>query len=512
MTSTRSPGCIGFSSATDFDRFRERLTELEYPRGPRSPEPKTQKPENAFPYASLAGEGPLGTLVRLFHFCVTVEAQRAREALSPLRLEDFIAGGLLIRDGSGKIAATVRLQSHEGLLLASDLPQKIWADEAADHVVGVSGVTKMLANATVRIPRLRTLDIGTGCGVQALLAARHSEHVVGVDLSPRALALAEFNARLNGISNIEFREGSFFEPARRERFDLIVANPPFVISPESRFVYRDNTFEGDGLCRWFLEQAPAYLEEGGYFQMLCNWARFPGESAHERLAGWLENLGCDAWAMCLATDDPAVYAANWIRQTEQHAAEPFVRRFDAWMRYYRELGIAAISLGLIVLRRRSGVNWVRIEQCPDPENLHCGESVLHGMQHGNLHNSAGGEKLLDQRFRASEHVEWVRQHQIGRDVLTLASSRLKLTRGLPFEASAAPVIVRLLAASNGEKTLRTIVGELTSDGHLPDWNSSKAELLEAVRKLILAGFLVPVETPMSSAGIAKSLTVVSATA
>ncbi len=510
MTSTLSSVRIGFSHAADFDRFRDRLTELEYPHGKRSPESKTPVPENAFPYRSLAGEGPLGTLVRLFHFCVPVEVEQAREAL-PLPLEEFIAGGLLIREGS-QISATVRLQSHEGLLLASDLPQKIWANEAADHVVGVSGVSKMLANATVRVPRRRTLDIGTGCGIQALLAARHSEHVVGVDLCPRAIALAEFNARLNRMTNAEFREGSFFEPAGKERFDLIVANPPFVISPESRFVYRDNTFEGDGLCRWFLEQAPAHLEEGGYFQMLCNWASFPGESPHERLAGWLENLGCDAWVMCLATDDPAVYAANWIRQTEKQDAEPFVRRFDAWMLYYRELGIEAISLGLIVLRRRSGVNWVRIEQCPDPENANCGESVLHGMQYGNLPNSISDEYLLDQHFRASEHVEWVRHHQIGRDVLTLTSSRLKLTRGLPFEASAAPVIVRLLAASNGEQTLRTIVGELVSDGHLPDWENSKTEFLEAARKVILAGFLVPMETESSSAGIAKTVTVVSATA
>ena len=97
-----------------------------------------------------------------------------------------------------------------------------------------------LANLTVRRPVARALDVGTGNGIQALLASRHAEHVVATDVNERALAFARFNLALNGVSNVELRQGSFLEPVEGERFDLVVANPPYVISPESSFVFRDS--------------------------------------------------------------------------------------------------------------------------------------------------------------------------------------------------------------------------------------------------------------------------------
>ena len=59
-----------------------------------------------------------------------------------------------------------------------------------------------------------------------MLAADHAEHVVAVDLNPRALWLTELNCRLNGIANVECRKGDLFEPVAGETFDLVVTNPP----------------------------------------------------------------------------------------------------------------------------------------------------------------------------------------------------------------------------------------------------------------------------------------------
>ena len=85
------------------------------------------------------------------------------------------------------------------------------------------------------------LDVGTGCGIQALQAAEHADRVVATDVNPRALELTALGAALSGIDNVELREGSWFEPVAGEQFDLIVSNPPFVISPENDFVYRDGS-------------------------------------------------------------------------------------------------------------------------------------------------------------------------------------------------------------------------------------------------------------------------------
>ena len=64
----------------------------------------------------------------------------------------------------------------------------------------------------MRLPVERTLDLGTGSGYLAILAARHSGHVLGTDLNARAVAMARFNAQLNRLGNVELAEGNLFEP------------------------------------------------------------------------------------------------------------------------------------------------------------------------------------------------------------------------------------------------------------------------------------------------------------
>src|SRR5204862_4402405 len=118
----------------------------------------------------------------------------------------------------------------------------------SDYVATATAPSAILANLTVRRPASRGLDIGTGSGVQALWAARHCERVVAVDVNRRALNLAAFNSHLNGVANIDFREGSLFQPVAGERFDLIVCNAPYVVSPDARYAYRDSGFASDEFC------------------------------------------------------------------------------------------------------------------------------------------------------------------------------------------------------------------------------------------------------------------------
>ena len=123
---------------------------------------------------------------------------------------------------------------------------------------GIQSPSVTLAKLAVRRRVQKALDLGTGCGIQALLAAKHAERVVATDVNPRALAFARFNARLNGIDNIEFRLGNVFEPVEGERFGLLVANPPYVISPDASYAYRDSDEPADELCRRIVADAPAY--------------------------------------------------------------------------------------------------------------------------------------------------------------------------------------------------------------------------------------------------------------
>jgi len=90
------------------------------------------------------------------------------------------------------------------------------------------------ANASV-------LDLGTGSGCIAVTLAklRPAAKIVAIDLSYAALAVAERNARRHRVTNVELRPGSWFEPVRSERFDLIVSNPPYVAEHDPHLLERD---------------------------------------------------------------------------------------------------------------------------------------------------------------------------------------------------------------------------------------------------------------------------------
>ena len=185
----------------------------------------------------LQAEGPLETLIRLFLLDVAVDADVAEAALTSDGLAALVALRMVESSGD-EVRGQVRLVPHGVILVASDQSDR--EGDHPDHVAGVHRPSLTLADLTVRRPVERALDMGTGCGIQAMLAASHAGRVIGTDVNERALAFAELNAALNGIENVEFRTGSFFEPVEGETFGLVVSNPPYVISPESAYLFRDS--------------------------------------------------------------------------------------------------------------------------------------------------------------------------------------------------------------------------------------------------------------------------------
>jgi Methyltransferase small domain len=216
----------------------------------------------------LVADDPFSVLARMFVLGDPVDEGPVAEALGPSALDRLAAIGLLWHDDKG-VRATVRLLPHGDYYLASDLAA---IEESADWVAGIHSPSITLAKLAVRRPVAAALDLGTGCGIQALLAAKHSTRVVATDLNRRALDFARFNAALNGIDVIDFRSGDLFEPVDAERFDLLVANPPYVISPDATYTYRDSGLPRDELCRTIVQTAPGHLVDGGFAHILVSWA------------------------------------------------------------------------------------------------------------------------------------------------------------------------------------------------------------------------------------------------
>lgn len=241
------------------------------------------------------------------------------------------------------------------LWVVSDLTPGLDGSEArvgSDHVLGISPASLSLARMTDRTPVGSALDLGTGCGVQALHLAAHSERVVATDVNQRALRMTEFNVALNDLPAIEVRDGSFFAPVAGERFDLIATNPPFVISPATgeRLVYRDSGLPGDRVVEDLVRAAPDHLTEGGLCQVLANWVILREQPWEERLAGWLDP-GCDALVVQREVVDPAEYVELWLKDSGHHGAADYRQRYDTWLSWLEDQGVSGIGFGWVNLRR-----------------------------------------------------------------------------------------------------------------------------------------------------------------
>lgn len=232
-----------------------------------------------------------------------------------------------------------------------------------EHVLGVGGASLTLARITPRERVGTVLDVGCGGGIQALHASRHADHVVATDLSERALSFAAFNAALNGIE-IELRQGSLLEPVHGERFDLIVSNPPFVITPrrsaeQGTWVYRDGGRAGDTLLGELLDQLPRQLMPGGRIVMLANWEIRTVDTAdgkwdaHPRR--WLEPAlaeAVDCWVIQRESEDPAQYAETWARDGGLTDRDPrWPELVSDWLEDFASRDVARIGFGYLLLRR-----------------------------------------------------------------------------------------------------------------------------------------------------------------
>ncbi|MET9514996.1 methyltransferase [Streptomyces sp. NPDC002994] len=372
------------------------------------------------------GGSPLETLVRLFLLQQAVPAARARAALP---LEQCLADGWLVREGAdggggadGGVRATVDVRPYGGeegqdWFIVSDLGRAVGGAGGAGTreegvVLGVGGASTTLAGITVRAPVSSALDLGTGSGIQALHAAQHAVKVTATDLNPRALQFARLTLGLSGAPEADLREGSLYEPVGKDTFDLIVSNPPFVISPGARLTYRDGGMGGDDLCRLLVQGAGERLNDGGYAQFLANWQHVEGEEWQERLRSWVPR-GCDAWIVQREVQDITQYAELWLRDSGDHRSDPaqYAALYDAWLDEFEARKTKGVGFGWITLRKSGAENpSITIEEWPHPVEQPLGPVVRAHFERQDYLRTHDDAALLAGHFKLADEVV---QEQIG---------------------------------------------------------------------------------------------------
>ena len=296
----------------------------------------------------------LAVLVRLFLLGADESRDRVDMAMPSAGVDALTNEGVVEAAPDGRLRAVLDIRPHSDgvsdFLVVSDQDAAMRPGPVShDHVLGIGGASVSLAHAVVRAPVGRALDLGTGCGIQALHLDAHCEEIVATDTNERALALAAATARLNGMS-WDLRAGSLFEPVDGERFDLIVSNPPFVVGAGALdYIYRDSGMAGDALCQSMIERVGDHLEPGGTAQILANWiVRDPG-NWRERVEGWLAGSGLHAWVVQREFADPISYVSLWTSDAGEPPEEA-ARRGGQWLDWFDTEGIAGVGMGMITLR------------------------------------------------------------------------------------------------------------------------------------------------------------------
>ncbi len=430
--------------------------------------------------------GPLCLLLRLFLVCREIPVADAEEVLGPEAIQAFRASRLVESD-AGMLRPTAQLSAVEEQVIAADLPER-HAARAPDFVLGPFGSTLKLASLTMRRPVESVLDLGCGGGTLGALAAAHSERVVATDISARAVAFSRFNAELNGLDLMDCREGNLFEPVSGERFDLIVCNPPHVISPTGTYLYRDG---GTEICRQIVREAPEYLTESGYLQMLVEWPQRAGEDWRSDVLEWLDEARCDVWLLRLYSCDAREYADLWLRQ-EYTDEDPPAEALTSWMEHLEQLGVDSVGGGLFVLRRAREETPVRtLRDAPPVGPGPVGDSVARWISAQSLLASVRDHaELLDIPLTPAPELRHVERKAPTGEGWTTRSRELRIREGLCFGAKVDPVAGEIVGLLDGERTPREALA-LFAERHGIGVEPFVVGLPTALAKLLELGILVP---------------------
>ena len=167
--------------------------------------------------------------------------------------------------------------------LRLDIVVGLYLFSAPEQILGPGAGTAILYYAARQVPAETLLDLGCGCGTLALLL--RSPQVVATDVNPMALELTSWNAVVNGISGLTLHCGSLFTPVGRERFDLIVSQPPYIPIPAGGVAhpYYHGGARGDELVRAVLRDAPDHLTANGRALVFADFPLRCGETLRERV-------------------------------------------------------------------------------------------------------------------------------------------------------------------------------------------------------------------------------------
>jgi hypothetical protein len=262
-----------------------------------------------------------------------------------------------------------------------------------------------------------------------------------------------------------------------------VANPPYVVSPESAYLFRDSGMTGDSVSEHVVRGVPALLAPGGFASILIAWALDPGDPA-QRPRAWLQGAGCDAFLLHTSTDDALETASLWNRELLD-SPERYADALDRWLAYYRSLGIHHLGYACLVLRGRGDGRDGRLSVQPLPRAA-LRPAGAHVQRHFEMHDRLAemdDAALLRRRLRVVDDAVLDQESRYADGRWRSEGLTLRLDRGLPFSAELDTPTARLIRNLDGSTTLEQALAMALDD------QTDHAAGAALARRMLSVGFL-----------------------
>jgi carbamoyltransferase len=297
----------------------------------------------------------LGDIIRLFLLRVAIPEICLQQIFGTVLFSTLCQLGILIpRDNAW--AARIDLFDVDGLYIATDHRYMILSEDAIDEnpimYVGMDSIG--LVHTAPRYSVDRVLDLCCGSGVQGLIASRYAKTVVSIDINPRAIRYARFNAQLNGVRNIEFRLGNLYESIEG-RFDTILANPPFVPSPTQEFRFRDGGETGEDILSAIVKGSDQYLTEKGHLFIVTDLVNI--STYQDKLKHWWRGGAADQLVLGTADRNDILFSVPHCHAAFSQSYEEYRTELDRWLYNFHRAGLSAVNFGYILIC------------CTDPDQL-----------------------------------------------------------------------------------------------------------------------------------------------
>ena len=427
-------------------------------------------------------------------------------------LGDGLLGGCLsagvLREVAGGHVAAIDVRP----VLVDGIERLVFSDRDAsmtdhvpgpDHVLGVGRASRSLLDITPTDAVGEVLDLGSGCGVQAL-GQHRTDRVTATDLHPRACTFTRATLAADtgaGASpEVEVLVGSWFEPVAGRRFDRIVANPPFVVGlPEVGHVYRDSGLDLDGATELMLGNLADHLNPGGTAHLLGAWAHVAGGDWASRIAEWLPAEGLEAWVVQRDVADPAEYVGTWLRDESIDPRSPEGRaKTRRWLDHFAAAGVTGVGFGYVTVQRIDGPTSLTCEDMPQPLGGPFRDEAAEYLVRADWLRDRGAADILAANFRlrpglAVERVEVADAAQ--EQGFEPAALRVTRTDGPRWSHDADDAVVRILSALHPDASLGTVIDVMSMLGAIDEdaADAVKEAVVPVVVDLVRHGLVLPVD-------------------